>query len=50
MKRIKASLKKKDVVFTLQRYGIEALGAVAQGPRVLQAVLWLSPSLVKRSK
>ena len=31
MKIIKAFLKKKDVVFTLQRYGIDALGAMAQG-------------------
>ena len=31
MKKIKAFLKKKDVVFTLQRYGIDALGAMAQG-------------------
>ena len=31
MKKIKAFLKKKDVVFTLQRYGIDALGALAQG-------------------
>ena len=31
MKKIKAFLKKKDVVFTLQRYGINALGAMAQG-------------------
>ena len=31
MKKIKAFLKKKDIVFTLQRYGIDALGAMAQG-------------------
>ena len=31
MKKIKAFLKKKDVVFTLQRYGLDALGAMAQG-------------------
>ena len=31
MKKISAFLKKKDVVFTLQRYGIDALGAMAQG-------------------
>ena len=31
MKKITAFLKKKDVVFTLQRYGIDALGAMAQG-------------------
>ena len=31
MKIIKAFLKKKDVAFTLQRYGIDALGAMAQG-------------------
>ena len=31
MKKIKAFLRKKDVVFTLQRYGIDALGAMAQG-------------------
>ena len=31
MKKINAFLKKKDVVFTLQRYGIDALGAMAQG-------------------
>ena len=31
MKKVKAFLKKKDVVFTLQRYGIDALGAMAQG-------------------
>ena len=31
MKKIKVFLKKKDVVFTLQRYGIDALGAMAQG-------------------
>lgn len=31
MKKIKAFLKKKNVVFTLQRYGIDALGAMAQG-------------------
>ena len=28
---MKAFLKKKDIVFTLQRYGIDALGAMAQG-------------------
>lgn len=31
MERIKEFLKRKDVVFTLQRYGIDALGAMAQG-------------------
>lgn len=31
MKKIKAFLKKKNVVFTLQHYGIDALGAMAQG-------------------
>ena len=31
MGKIKAFLKKKDVVFTLQRYGIDALGAMGQG-------------------
>ena len=31
MDHIKAFLKKKDIVFTLQRYGIDALGAMAQG-------------------
>ena len=31
MKKMKAFLKKKDIVFTLQRYGIDALGAMAQG-------------------
>ena len=31
MNKIKAFLKKKDVVFTLQRYGIDALAAMAQG-------------------
>ena len=31
MSKIKAFLKKKDVVITLQRYGIDALGAMAQG-------------------
>ena len=31
MNKIKAFLKKKDIVFTLQRYGIDALGAMAQG-------------------
>ena len=31
MSKMKAFLKKKDVVFTLQRYGIDALGAMAQG-------------------
>ena len=31
MNKIKAFLKKKDVVFSLQRYGIDALGAMAQG-------------------
>ena len=31
MNKIKAFLKKKDVVITLQRYGIDALGAMAQG-------------------
>ena len=31
MKKIKAFLKRKDIVFTLQRYGIDALGAMAQG-------------------
>ena len=31
MNHIKIFLKKKDIVFTLQRYGIDALGAMAQG-------------------
>ena len=31
MEKIKAFLKRKDIVFTLQRYGIDALGAMAQG-------------------
>ena len=31
MERFKNFLKRKDVVFTLQRYGIDALGAMAQG-------------------
>ena len=31
MNRFKAFLKRKDIVFTLQRYGIDALGAMAQG-------------------
>lgn len=31
MKKFKAFLKRKDIVFTLQRYGIDALGAMAQG-------------------
>ena len=31
MARFKEFLRKKDVVFTLQRYGIDALGAMAQG-------------------
>jgi len=31
MAKLKAFLKRKDVVFTLQRYGIDALGAMAQG-------------------
>ena len=31
MSKIKAFLKKKDIVFSLQRYGIDALGAMAQG-------------------
>jgi len=31
MNKIKAFLKKKDIVITLQRYGIDALGAMAQG-------------------
>ena len=31
MSKIKAFLKKKDIVFTLRRYGIDALGAMAQG-------------------
>ena len=31
MEKLKAFLKKKDIVFTLQRYGIDALGAMAQG-------------------
>ena len=31
MNKLKAFLKKKDVVITLQRYGIDALGAMAQG-------------------
>ena len=31
MARLKAFLQKKDVVFTMQRYGIDALGAMAQG-------------------
>lgn len=31
MKKIKTFLKKKDIVFTLQRYGIDALGTMAQG-------------------
>ena len=31
MKKLKNFLARKDIVFTLQRYGIEALGAMAQG-------------------
>jgi len=31
MKSIRAFLKKKDVIFSVQRYGIDALGAMAQG-------------------
>ena len=31
MNHIRTFLKKKDIVFTLQRYGIDALGAMAQG-------------------
>ena len=31
MSKFKAFLKKKDIVFTLQRYGIDALGVMAQG-------------------
>ena len=31
MEKIKAFLRRKDIVFTLQRYGIDALGAMAQG-------------------
>ena len=31
MNKFKGFLKRKDVVFNLQRYGIDALGAMAQG-------------------
>ena len=31
MAQLKSFLKKKDILFTLQRYGIDALGAMAQG-------------------
>ena len=31
MGKIKGFLKKKDISLSLQRYGIEALGAMAQG-------------------
>ena len=31
MEKIRQFLARKDVVFTLQRYGIDALGAMAQG-------------------
>ena len=31
MEKIRKFLARKDVVFTLQRYGIDALGAMAQG-------------------
>ena len=31
MEKIKNFLKRKDIIFTLQRYGIDALGAMAQG-------------------
>ena len=31
MKKFKQFLARKDIVFTLQRYGIDALGAMAQG-------------------
>ena len=31
MEKIKQFLKRKDIIFTLQRYGIDALGAMAQG-------------------
>ena len=31
MNKLRAFLKRKDIVFTLQRYGIDALGAMAQG-------------------
>ena len=31
MKKLQAFLKRKNIIFTLQRYGIDALGAMAQG-------------------
>ena len=31
MKKLKEFFKRKDIIFTLQRYGIDALGAMAQG-------------------
>ena len=31
MNRFKAFLKRKDIEFSLRRYGIDALGAMAQG-------------------
>lgn len=31
MEKIKDFLKKKDITFTLQRYGIDALAAMVQG-------------------
>ena len=31
MEKVKGFLKKKDIVFSVKRYGIDALGAMAQG-------------------
>ena len=37
MEKIKAFLKRKDIEISGKRYGIDALGAMAQGPVLLAA-------------
>lgn len=46
---MKQFLKRKDIVFSLQRYGIEALGAMAQGLfcRVLRNWGWIKENDLK---
>ena len=52
MENVKAFLQRKNIVISAKRYGIDALGAMAQGlfcslPKAVQAVPWLylsSPS------
>ena len=46
MKKIKAFLKKKDVVFTLQRYGIDALGVIVSAIIGIASTLPISSAAI----